>query len=182
VILDPVTTRWAKALFGLAKRKAALEAVRDDVRRLGGEFASERVRQWLLTSSDNADMRRTRLKPVTESFHELTRNFVDLILDRRRDEVLISLHAAFEKCWQDAEGIEEGVVETARDLDEAELAKLASAIGARIGKTVRLKAERNEELVGGVRVRIGARMLDHTVQGRLEGLRRRLLETSITLS
>lgn len=180
MIVDPVTARWAGALFGLAKRKGALEAVRADVARLGAELDNGRVRSWLMSSSDGAPLRRERLRPLLESFDELTRNCVNLILDRRRDEVLISLHAGFEARWLEENGIEDGVVETARDLGEPELAALAVSIGKRIGKTVRLTSQRNAQLVGGLRVRVGARMLDHTVQGRLEGLRRRLLEVSLS--
>ena len=178
--LDPVTVRWAGALFGLAKRKGVLDEVRSDLMRLGAEVGAPRVRNWLASATDSTADRRKHLAVLTDGFHQLTRNCIDLILDRRRDAVLIELHAAFEERWLAEQGVVLGTVELARDLDESELSKLAASLGKRLGKTVRLTVKRNAALIGGLRVRVGARMLDYTVQGRLEGLRRRLMEAPVT--
>ena len=73
----------------------------------------------------------------------------------------------------------EGVVETARELSSEEVSKLEGAIGQRIGKTVVLSQRQAADLIGGVRVIVGARLFDATVKGRLESMRERLMSAAL---
>ena len=81
------------------------------------------------------------------------------------------------------QGAVEGVVESARPLDEAQIASIAEKIGRDLAakgiQKVHLTNRTDESLVGGVRVFIGARMFDYSVKGRLDGLRQRLLEAPL---
>ena len=66
-----------------------------------------------------------------------------------------------------------------RPLDSGDVHALETSLGARLGKTVRLTQQTDEALMGGVRVTVGANMIDASVQGRLEGLRRRMLDAPL---
>ena len=57
--------------------------------------------------------------------------------------------------------------------------ELAAAIGQELGKEVYLKNEVDPGLVGGVRVFVDNRMIDNSVQGRLDGLNRKLREARL---
>jgi F-type H+-transporting ATPase subunit delta len=180
VSLDPVTTRWTEALFRLAKRQGVLDAVRADVERLGVELARPGVRSLLAgggrAGSGHAPAeRRAKLEQLVAGAQQLVRNLVSLLLDKRREEVLLQLAEAFRQRMLVERGAVEGVVESARPLAPAEVTSLAQALGKDLGKEVLLASRSNPELIGGVRVVFGARMLDRSVQGRLEGLRGRLL-------
>ena len=176
---SPVTARWAEALFHVAQRADALDEVRHDTARLSREVSSPAVQQFLFGGSAGQGERSAKMAPLLETLHPLTRNFVKLLMERRRQEVLIGIGEAFKRRVLDAEGALEGTVESVRELDATEVEKIAAAIGEKLGKTVHLKTALNPELVGGVRVLVGARMLDYSVQGRLAGLRQRLLEAPL---
>jgi F-type H+-transporting ATPase subunit delta len=68
---------------------------------------------------------------------------------------------------------------SARPLVAAQIEELATAMGRRLGKTVVLKNEVATDLVGGVRVLVDNRMIDNSVQGRLNGLNRKLREVRL---
>ena len=51
---------------------------------------------------------------------------------------------------------------------------IISSHAARLGKEVVLTSRINEDLVAGVRVYVGSQMIDQSVQGRLEDLRKKL--------
>jgi len=171
-LLDPVSARWAGALFNLARRQGALEPVRRDLERVAAELAVPRVRAFVLGKS--SPERAEKLASLLASFHPLTRNFVRLALDRGRGPVLLHAAEAFRRRALAEEGVLEGVVESARALDSSELSALEGTLGARLGARVRLSQRTREELLAGVRVFVGARLMDQSVQGRLEALRRRL--------
>lgn len=155
--IDPVTSRWAQALFNVAERDGALDDVQRDMEQLGRE------------SVDGA-----RLRELLPGFHPLTRNFVQLLFLKDRQDVLETVAEAFRQHALEQRGVVEGVVEAPRALGSSELGKLEQALAGRLGKEVVLASRVNEDLVAGVRVFVGSRMLDQSVQGRLEDLRKRL--------
>lgn len=172
--VDPVTARWTEALFVLARRAGVLEQVGRDMQRLGEAVCVPGVRDFLLGGQVSRATKLTSLDGVLASFHAFSRDFVRLIFDRRREEVLLSVSAAFRQRSLEERGVVEGVVECSRPLDAAELGELEADLGQRLGKQVSLSTRPNPELVGGVRIIVGASMIDRSVQGRLEGLRHRL--------
>ncbi len=179
MILDPVTVRWAGALYGLAQRKSALAAVVADVGRIQATLRQPELARRIANPRIARAERRAALEPALAGAHQLTRNFVDLCFERGREAVLLSLAAAFHRRTLEEQNQVEGVVESARPVDDALLKGLARSIGARLGKELLLTNRVVPELVGGVRVIAGNRMLDASLKGRLDGLRRNLLEAPL---
>lgn len=170
-----VTARWADALYNVAARADAVEEVRLDTRRLSEEVARPAVAAFFFGGGVSEAQRREKLGALVASLHPVTKKFVQLLFDRRRQEVLRGIGDAFHRRVLDARGEVEGTLQSAHPLPEGDVAAVAQKVGALIGRTVHLKGEVVPELVGGVRVLVGARMLDASVQGRLASLRQRLL-------
>jgi F-type H+-transporting ATPase subunit delta len=179
VNVDPVTTRYATALYGLAKRKGALAEVTRDVERIGRELASPAARSVVLNPRASIKQKRAAFASVAASLHPLTQNFVNLLFDKRREEVLAAVAIAFRRRVLDERGAVEGVVESARPLSEAEIDTIAKTFGARLSRELVLSNKVVPELMGGARVLAANRMIDYSVQGRLEGLRRKLLDARL---
>jgi len=174
-----VTARWADALYNVAARAGAVEEVRLDTARLSAEVNRPAVAAFFFGAGVGETQRREKLGALTASLHPLTRNFVRLLFDRRRQEVLRGIGAAFHRRVLAARGEVEGTLESAHPLPAEDVAAVADKVSGLLGKRVRLAAEVRPELVGGVRVLVGARMLDVSVQGRLAGLRQRLLSAPL---
>ncbi len=177
--VDPVTARYATALYGLAKRKGALAEVTRDVERIGRELASPAVRNVVLNPRSNAKQKRAALAGMASAMHPLTQNFVNLLVDKRREGVLASVATAFRRRVLDERGAVEGVIESARPLSPAEIDTIAKSFGARLARELVLSNKVVPELVGGARVLAANRMIDYSVQGRLDGLRRKLLDARL---
>jgi len=175
VILDPVTNRWADALFEVARKADALDEIQHDTERLSKEVASPKVAAFLYGSSVSQEKRLAQFGPLLEQLHPKTQSFVRLLFERRRQEVLKGIGEAFKRKVYDETGRVEGTVETPRPLSDEDVVKLQIAIGARIGKTVVLTQRTVPDLIGGVRVIVGARLFDATVKGRLESMHERLM-------
>jgi F-type H+-transporting ATPase subunit delta len=178
--VDAVSQRYADALYGLAARKGVLETVVRDVERLAAEFASAGVRSVLLNPRFSGAERLAKLAPVLAGLDPLTQNFVRLLYDRNREQVLASIGVAFRARRLAEAGAVEGVVESARALEARELETLKSGLERRLGATVLLENRVLPELIGGVRVRIGSKMIDLSVSGRLHSLRERLERVPLT--
>jgi F-type H+-transporting ATPase subunit delta len=179
VIVDAVTARWAGALYGLAQRKGALSAVVQDVLRIAAAVERPEVRRLLFNPRLSLEARRAAIAPALQGAHELTRNFVDLAFDRGREEILRGVGLAFHRRTLEENNQVEGVVETARPLDPAAVQRVSAEIGRALGKQLVLTNRVVPELIGGARVVAGTRMFDGSVQGRLEALRRNLLQAPL---
>ncbi|MCB9915465.1 MAG: ATP synthase F1 subunit delta [Planctomycetes bacterium] len=179
MITGAVTTRYTEALFALATEQGAVDAVRSDVERLAAEVADEHVAAWLFDARVPTGDKRAKVAQVTASFHPLTRNFVSLLFDKHREEVLRGLGTAFRHKWLESRGAVEGWVESARPLGSGEVSELAVAIGAKVGKEVLLENRVNPDLVAGVRVFVANKLIDFSVRGRLKGLERTLMESPL---
>jgi len=75
-------------------------------------------------------------------------------------------------------GVVRARVSSAQPLDEAHRMALEAAIARKTGKKVRCAYEDDAALIGGVAVRVGSSVLDGSVRGQLEALRRRLSSES----
>lgn len=116
MIIDPVTSRWADALFDLAQDKDVLDEVTRDVERIAVEVGTPEVANFLFDARVPAGEKRKRVKELTSGFHVLTANFVGLLFDKNRAEVLRGLGHAFKLKVLASRGAVEGRVESARPL------------------------------------------------------------------
>jgi F-type H+-transporting ATPase subunit delta len=179
VIVDAVTARYAGALYGLARRTGALDAVARDVALVAAEVARPATRALLDNPRVEREAKRAQLAPVLGGAHALTRNFVNLLLDKGREGVLENLAAAWKRIALDERGELEGRVESARPLDAADVSRLETTLSVQLGRTLKLENQVVPGLLGGARVFAGNRMIDWSVQGRLESLRQKLLEARL---
>jgi F-type H+-transporting ATPase subunit delta len=175
----PVALRYATALFELAREQGLLERVEADVERVAREVADERVAAWLYDARVPAADKRARLDALAGQMQPLTANFLRLLADKRRLEVLRELGPAFRRSVLAERNATEGVVESARPLDADELERLAAALGSLLGKRVELTNRVRPELKAGVRVFVDNKLIDQSVAGRLEKLRGRLREARL---
>jgi F-type H+-transporting ATPase subunit delta len=174
VILDPVTLRYAQALWNVALKSGALERVRADVRALDGALKAQVFDPAILR-----DKRRALALSAVSGLHPLLQNFTGLLFDKHREDVLRGLSRAFHRMELESRNAVEGIVESARPIGEDLLASIAARMGQLLGKEVVLKNRIVPELVGGTRVLVANRMLDASVAGRLESLRRTLLDAPL---
>jgi F-type H+-transporting ATPase subunit delta len=178
-MLDAVTLRYSGALYGLAEKRGVLDSVARDVERLGRALAAPNVARVLDNPRIDMEEKRALLAPLIDGMHVLTQNCVQLLLDKRRERVLAGLAPAFRRRALDERGAVQGFVESSRPLPPEEIERLSRAIGARLGKELLLENRIVPELIGGARVLAANRMVDMSVQGRLEGLRRKMMDAAM---
>ena len=181
-MLDPVTIRYAEALFNLAKQNGQLEEVQRDVERFDAELERPGVAAFVFDARVSMNTRRDKIQPFFQGASKVFHDFANLLFDKRREEVLRDLRAAFHRRLLQERGGAEGVVESAMPLDASEMARIQTALGARLGKQLSLENRVVPELLGGVRVIVDNKMMDLSLRGRLDGLRKQMLEASLPSS
>jgi F-type H+-transporting ATPase subunit delta len=174
-----LTRRYATALFLAAKAQNAVTQVEAE---LGAMHAGlqEDALQALLLSPDVPGPERARvLQKLGAGRSPLLQNLLQVLLRRRRLEVLFLLQPAFRALCMQARGEIEGLVETPRPLAPDDLARLVQLSQQLSGKKCSLAVAVRPELIGGVRLLLGNVLYDGSVKSGLEQLEQRLLQASV---
>jgi len=173
--LRSTARRYAEAALSLAERDGSLG---DWVRAL--ETASTRLTdaQVMRVLADPAiafdDRRRVAEAMLGDAITGGPRNLVLLLVQRGRIELLPRVAAELRRLWEQRQGIVRAVVTSAAPLSEAETDAVRAKLAAMTGDQVEVELQVDPALLGGLLVRMGDRLIDGSVRGRLERLRARL--------
>jgi F-type H+-transporting ATPase subunit delta len=97
-------------------------------------------------------------------------NLVRVLAENGRLELLPEIRAQYEALRNDREGIVEAEVQSAFDLSDAQVKDLVSRLEKKTGRKVRAKVTLDKELIGGIRVVIGDKVIDGSARAQLGAL------------
>jgi F-type H+-transporting ATPase subunit delta len=171
--------RYAEAAFEIAERDGTTEQWLDQLGRFGRAFSDQATVRRL---EDPAVPFEARSKALLGALggQELpgVRNLLQLVLRRRRLEDLPRIAAEFKRLYNRRSGIVEATAFSAAPLAERDALELQRRLEEIAGSRVELNLEVDPSLIGGISVRLGDRLIDGSVRGRLERLRNRLIATA----
>jgi F-type H+-transporting ATPase subunit delta len=97
-------------------------------------------------------------------------NFVRVLADNGRLDVVAEIRAQFEALKNEREGVVEAEVISAFDLDAAQVADLVGRLEKKSGRKVKAKVSVDKSLIGGVKVVIGDKVIDGSARAQLTAL------------
>jgi F-type H+-transporting ATPase subunit delta len=97
-------------------------------------------------------------------------NFVRVLAHNKRLELLPLIHEHFEALKDEREGVVEAEVQSAFELTDAQLADLVERLERKIGRKVRAKIEISMDLIAGVRILLGDKVIDGSARAQLAAL------------
>ena len=97
-------------------------------------------------------------------------NFVRVLAENGRLEVLAEIRAQFEALKNEREGMVEAEVYTAFELEPAQVADLVSRLEKKTGRKVKARVSVDKSLIGGVKLVIGDKVIDGSARAQLGAL------------
>jgi len=173
--------RYAEAAYELARRDATVEQWLAQLDRVASALADPTVVRRLENPRVALSDRHAALTSIFEGglLPQLS-NLLSLVLRRRRLESMLDIAREFRRLYNRAAGITVATATSAAQLDQREVDALRGRLEQISGGQVELDLRVDPDLLGGVQVRLGDRLLDGSVRGRLERLRGRLAAGSLT--
>ena len=169
--------RYAAALADVAMEQKNAEAVKRDLAAFVDMFfSSADLRNALESPAVNRDVKQKVITALAAEMrlHAAVSNFVSLVVDHRRTEMLREMLQAFGEELNKRLGIEEAEVTSARELSAAEKKELMAVLARRTGKKIEPRFQEDSALLGGAIVRLGSTIYDGSVREQLNRLRQRL--------
>jgi F-type H+-transporting ATPase subunit delta len=178
--LSAVST-YAEALFEAARERNELEGVLDDLREFVGALEeSEELRLFFYGGQVPEREKRRAIDALTEGMALSSRNFLKILSDNGREEILEEVLLRYEDLVKEHLGRVEVEVTTAVELSEEERDRIKERLAGLLeGREVILDTKVDPDILGGAVFRFGGRMVDGSLRGQLMSLREEMLERSV---
>jgi F-type H+-transporting ATPase subunit delta len=171
-----VARPYANAAFQIAREQNALPRWSEMVKLAETIGADAQMADALANPKlDTGDKASLFLSIGGDRFTEDMRNFVRVLIEGDRIELLPEIRTLFEALRNDAEGVAQATIETALPLSEAQLTQITSALSKRFGKRIETTTSINPALIGGARIAVGDTVIDGSVREKLEQMKHSLL-------
>lgn len=162
---------YAEAVFRMAREAGALAAWSDKLRLLAAvardaemtavvgnpKFSAEQVAQLFIAI-------------VGAAGDKELGNLIRVLAENERLAALPEISGIYEQLKSAEEGVKEALVESAYPIDDAQLKNLTSQLEAHFGTRLQPRVAVQPELIGGIKVVVGDRVLDASVRGKLEAM------------
>jgi F-type H+-transporting ATPase subunit delta len=162
---------YAEAAFRLADAQGKLADWSAALANLSAVAADERVRAAIGDPNlPAAKVAGLIISVLSGKLTGETENFVRVLAENGRLEVLAEIRGQYEALKNEREGVVEAEITTAFDMDQAQLADLVARLEKKTGRKVKARVSVDASLIGGVKIAIGDKVIDGSARAQLGAL------------
>ena len=178
-ISSGISSRYAKAIFELAKEAKKVPDLEKDLDALGAALEESNDFRELIT---NPVYSREQLAAAVSAIGNkmkltpMVANTLGLMAQNRRLFVLPKLVSTVKGMIADERGEVTAEVTAAKKLTKAQSDKLAKTLKATVGKDVVVNVSVDDSLIGGLIVKVGSKMIDSSIKSQLSNLKNAMKE------
>lgn len=175
-----VGSRYAEALFEIAREQGNLDQLEAELRAVSSVVDSSRELQKVLYHPQiTPEEKKEIVKNIFAGrVSQITASFLYLLIDHKREMFLKDIVSFFTEMANRARNLVEVQVTSAVELEKEEKKKLTEVMEKVTGKKVRAEYFVDPSLIGGVVVRVGDRVIDGSIRTRLASMREHLRQIS----
>ncbi|HET7658112.1 MAG TPA: F0F1 ATP synthase subunit delta [Bacillales bacterium] len=173
---EAAAVRYARALFEVAQEHGNVDGIEADLRDVLQAFQDEGAHRVFLNPRLDAEERKKLIEVFADKVTEEVSNFLKVLVDHHREEELADILNHYTALANEERGVVKAVVTTAFPLTEDEKSKLADQFGKAIDKTVEFEERIDRDIIGGIMIRVGDRIYDGTVSGKLSRFKQNLTQ------
>ena len=173
--MEEIAQVYSRALFEAATEQDKLDVVREQV----GQFAdavndNRDLAVFFFSPYFSTEEKKEGLGKVVEGADETVRNFLELLIEKHRVPAIQRIRREYDALWEEANKLLPVEVTSAIELDPQTVEQIGDKIGERTGRKVQLESKVDPDILGGIVVRVGDRILDASIANRLESLRKQV--------
>ena len=168
--------RYAQAIFQLASEQKAGPTVGNELETLSEaiEDNASALNFFLSPVVDRAEKERALLTAFDGKVHEVTLHSLLLLVRKRREALLGEIVREYQALELDSRGMNSLTITSAKPLEAAQLRDVVAQLEKIYGKKFEVTARVQPDLIGGLRILMGDRRVDGTIEGRFQELARTL--------
>ena len=166
-----VARPYAEAAFRLADEAGALAKWSEMLNALGLVAADQRVRAAVADPNlGDAKVAGLFISILSGRLSGDAENFVRVLAQNGRLDLLPEIRTQFEALKNEREGVLEAEVHSAFELSDAQVAELVQRLEKKTGRKVKTKVQLDKDLIAGVRIVLGDKVIDGSARAQLGAL------------
>ena len=176
--LSTIARPYAEALFRVAaadQRTDAMTTWSDLVDRMGMVAADPDMSRVIDDPRVSGDQVYGVFAGALGEIDQYAQNFVRTLIDNGRLAVMPEVATQFAHLVDAQQGSADAHITSAFPMDDGSVADLVTALERKFGIRLKPRVDVDPELIGGVRVVVGDRVLDTSVRSRLDAMRAALV-------
>lgn len=181
VVTGEILERYAQALLSVAQEHNILEAVGNDVNSILELLRqSPDLKEFLANPIYKLETKRSVLNQVLgDSIHPYTRNFLLVLVDRRRIVLLEGVCRQFQALLRKLNQTVLAEVTSVSELNDEQRQSIKEKVIALTGaRDAELETKIDRDLIGGVIIKVGSQVIDASLRGQLRRISLRLSNVS----
>lgn len=176
-----LASRYARALYGLAKEAGAQDEVFAQMRVVEDAFdleseITEFVHSPVIRPVDKEKAIGSLMAKI--KMHDVLKNFLLVLARKNRLPILSEVIQAYQTIADEAHGVTRGVVRSATALAPAERQRIEELVGKATKKQVILTYKEDPSLVGGLVAEVGSYTFDDSLQSHLMRINEQLTRSA----
>jgi len=166
-----VARPYAEAVFRLADAAGALPKWSEMLAGLSDVSSDERVRAAIADPKlSDARVAGLFISVLAGRLNADAENLVRVLADNKRLELLPEIRRQYDVLRNEREGTVEAEIVSAFELTDAQLADLVARLEKKTGRRVKANVAVDKELIGGVKVVLGDKVIDASARAQLGAL------------
>lgn len=166
--------RYAEAVFDIAKSQDSFDQWEHDLTAIASIQEDPELSRLVSSPALGLPVKEAILAKALPELGPEATNLAKLLLRRGKFKLAPQIVDHYRHMLNDYRGIATAEVTSAVALNNSELESIASRLSAMTGKRVIVKPVVDPSIIGGIVARIDDQLIDASVRGRLEALKKRL--------
>ncbi|MDY4788542.1 MAG: ATP synthase F1 subunit delta [Bacilli bacterium] len=172
---DSVASRYALALFELAKENNQVASYKDELNDFASYLTIDLKTFLTHYSVSLKDKKALMAQIFKDNLSSDVYNFLCLLLDKQRFNSIEEIIKEYNSAANEYLNIEEGIIYTASEISEQTLIKIENKVSQLLGKKTILKIKEDKTLIGGFKIVVCDTVIDNSLKNKLDSLRDELL-------
>lgn len=171
--MEELARVYARSLFEAAREAGKLDLLREQLASFADALQDSRdLSVFFFSPYFSTAEKQAALGGLLDGADPAFLRFLELLIENHRMPVIGRIRRAYDRLWEEEHSILPVEITSAVELDRSTIDGVGQSIGERTGRKVALTARVDEDILGGIVVRVGNSILDASIRNRLEQLRR----------
>lgn len=175
-----VAKTYSEALYELADEQNELDEIKEQLVEIDSVISKyPDLRKVLTHPQIEKEEKKAMLDKLFKDMNDTLNKFFKILIDKNRINCINEIMQDFITRYNKANNIVVAYISSAVELNEKDLDKIESMLEKKTGKKVEMKFKVDEELIGGIRIRVNDEVLDNTVVNKLKKMKEAVIKAAV---
>mgnify|MGYP001189244520 CR=1 FL=1 len=174
-------TRYANALFQLAKEAKVLDSISSDLDKIVNFLLIDReIASFIENPSVKNTSKLSLLNIASEKLElsKLSKDFIGVVIKKGRISNIREIILSYKSLVADLNSIKNAKVSAAQELSNSQIENIKQKLKEKFNSDFVLQTHVDETLIAGLKIQIGSQMIDSTIKTKLNALKAKMKEVA----